>query len=218
MGPSAGLTPLPRSFYARGPLEVARDLLGAFVVRGRVVVRITEVEAYDGASDPASHAFRGRTPRNAAMFGPPGHVYVYFTYGMHHCVNVVTGVEGEASAVLLRAGEVVRGAEDVRTRRPLGPDRDLARGPARLAKALNLDLSLTGHDLTAGSCEMFVAAGECVTDAVISRGPRVGITVGVDEPWRLWLAGDPTVSAFRAGTRRATRRNNPNFESPPEAS
>ncbi len=122
-----------------GPvLDVAPRLLGAVLRHGEVAVRITEVEAYDGPNDPGSHAYRGRTDRNAVMFGPPGHLYVYFTYGMHHCCNVVTGEAGTASAVLLRAGEVVDGIERARERRPRSTDRDLARGPARLCRALAL--------------------------------------------------------------------------------
>jgi DNA-3-methyladenine glycosylase len=123
-----------------GPvLEVAPRLLGARFTHAGVTVRLTEVEAYDGADDPGSHAHRGMTARNEVMFGPPGHLYVYFTYGMHHCCNVVCGPEGRASAVLLRAGEVVDGLDLARERRPGSSDRDLARGPARLCKALALD-------------------------------------------------------------------------------
>ena len=115
---------------------MAPRLLGAVLRHGDVAVRLTEVEAYDGPNDPGSHAYRGRTPRNAVMFGEPGHLYVYFTYGMHHCCNVVTGPVGTPSAVLLRAGEVVAGAEIARSRRNSSSDRDLARGPARLCQAL----------------------------------------------------------------------------------
>src|SRR5215217_2588813 len=123
-----------------GPvLEVAPRLLGAVLRHDGVALRLTELEAYDGAHDPGSHAFRGQTPRNTVMFGPAGHLYTYFTYGMHHCANVVCGPEGTASAVLLRAGEVVDGLELARARRGSSPDRDLARGPARLCKALGLD-------------------------------------------------------------------------------
>ena len=135
-------------------LDVAPRLLDG-VLRHRtpdgvVAVRITEVEAYDGPGDPGSHAHNGRTARNAVMFGPPGHLYVYFTYGMHHCCNVVVGDEGSPSAVLLRAGEVVEGVDLARARRG-STDRDLARGPARLCEALGLDLSHNGVDLTAGT-------------------------------------------------------------------
>src|SRR3954467_8531297 len=127
---------IPRPFYDRPVLEVARDLLGAVVVCGDVALRLTEVEAYAGGRDPASHAFRGPTPRNAVMFGPGGHAYVYFTYGMHYCGTPVCGPDGQASAVLLRAGEVVAGLETARARRPGVRDRDLARGPSRPRLAL----------------------------------------------------------------------------------
>ena len=123
-------SPLPPEFFARDPLRVARDLLGCRISHGGVTVRLTEVEAYAGAADPGSHAFLGRSPRNEVMFGPAGRLYVYFTYGMHFCANVVTGVEGEASAVLLRAGEVVDGHEVAAAApRPGFRPRDLARGP-----------------------------------------------------------------------------------------
>lgn len=144
-------TPLPRSFFDRPVLEVAPDLLGRVLVRttpdGPIALRLTEVEAYDGQNDPGSHAYRGRTARNAVMFGPPGHVYVYFTYGMWHCMNLVCGPEGRAGAVLLRAGEVVEGAELARKRRVSARnDKELAKGPARLATALEVDRALDGTD------------------------------------------------------------------------
>ncbi len=143
-------------------LDVAPRMLGAVLRHttdeGTVAVRITEVEAYDGQGDPGSHAFNGRTRRNQVMFGPPGHLYVYFTYGMHHCCNVVVGPEGAASAVLLRAGEVVEGLDVARSRRPRSTDRDLARGPARLCQALALDLAQDGADLTAGPVTLTPAA------------------------------------------------------------
>jgi len=221
VGPAPGLTPLPREFYARDVLEVARDLLGAFVVAGEVVVRVTEVEAYGGGGDPASHAFRGPTARNSVMFGPPGVLYVYFTYGMHYCANVVTGVRADAavapaaidgharddaSAVLLRAGAVVGGLERARERRPGVADRDLARGPARLAKTLGLDLTYRGIDVTDASARVLVSAGAAVSPQSLSTGPRVGIRTATDRPWRLWVTGDPTVSTFRAAApRRAAR-------------
>ncbi|WP_250283336.1 DNA-3-methyladenine glycosylase, partial [Frankia sp. CiP1_Cm_nod2] len=136
-----------RRFYARPPLDVARDLLGVRLCRGGVVVRLTEVEAYGGRDDPASHAFRGPTPRCAVMFGPPGHLYVYFVYGMHWCVNIVCGPPGAAAAVLLRAGEVVEGAADAVRGRTHLRRAELARGPGRLARALAVDGSLNGADL-----------------------------------------------------------------------
>lgn len=129
--------------------EVAPLLLGARLTLGGVTLRLTEVEAYAGLGDPGSHAYRGRTQRNASMFGPPGTLYVYFTYGMHHCANVVVGPEGDPGAVLFRAGEVVDGLDLARVRRPGSSDRDLARGPARLCRALDVDRSLDGADLAA---------------------------------------------------------------------
>lgn len=141
-----------RAWLSRRALDVAPDLLGCVVVRtsaeGTVAVRLTEVEAYEGADDPGSHAYRGRTERNAVMFDTAGHLYVYFTYGMHWCANIVCGPDGVSSAVLMRAGEVVDGAPLARKRRPAArTDRDLARGPARLAAALGLDRSDNGVDL-----------------------------------------------------------------------
>ncbi len=178
-----------------GPVqEVAPRLLGALFSHGGVTVRLTEVEAYGGADDPGSHAFRGPTKRNRTMFGPPGRLYVYFTYGMHVCANVVCGSEDEPSAVLLRAGEVVGGIELARERRPGAPDRDLARGPARLCRALSISLSDDGIPLEAGATAGLVlgaAAGS------VSSGPRVGLRGAPERPWRYWLTGDPTVSAYR---------------------
>jgi DNA-3-methyladenine glycosylase len=166
-------------------------------------VRISEVEAYGGFQrDPASHAFRGQTPRNAVMFGPPGHFYVYFTYGMHWCLNVVTGAP--ATAVLFRAGEVTEGIETARNRRPKARrDQDLARGPANLAAALGVDGSLNG--LAFDSAQLSLTLSEPLAAAAISTGPRVGITVGVEEPWRFWVTGDNTVSAFKPGKPRKAR-------------
>ncbi|HVT65215.1 MAG TPA: DNA-3-methyladenine glycosylase [Mycobacteriales bacterium] len=187
-----------RGFYDRPVLEVAPDLLGRILRSGKVALRITEVEAYDGESDPASHAFRGETPRNAVMFGPPGHAYVYFTYGMHYCVNVVCGPVGKASAVLLRAGEVVTGHDIVAERRPTAKPRDYARGPARLCVALGIDRALNGVDLTRSRSPLRLDAGERVPDVMIRTGPRVGISAAADRPWRFWIAEDPTVSPYRA--------------------
>ena len=177
-----------------GPvLEVAPRLLGATLRHGPVAVRLTEVEAYDGPGDPGSHAARGPTPRNEIMFGPPGFLYVYFIYGMHHCANVVCGPDGEASAVLLRAGEVVDGLASARARRR-GSDRDLARGPARLCDALGLDLTHKGTDLVRGAVRLELA--DPLPPAAISTGPRVGLRHAADRPWRFWIAGDPTVSRY----------------------
>jgi DNA-3-methyladenine glycosylase len=177
-----------------GPvLEEAPRLLNAVLRHGDVAVRITEVEAYDGANDPGSHAYRGPTRRNAVMFGRPGHLYCYFTYGMHVCCNVVCGPEGTPSAVLLRAGEVVDGIGLARERRPRSSDRDLARGPARLCRALDIQLTHDGTDLAAGPITLTL--GEQAT--AVSTGPRVGLRHAPDRPWRYWITGERSVSAYR---------------------
>jgi len=178
-----------------GPVvEVAPRLLNAVLRHDGVGVRITEVEAYDGLNDPGSHAYRGRTPRNDVMFGPPGFLYVYFTYGMHHCANVVVGPEGTPSAVLLRAGEVVEGRELAAARR--GTAKDLARGPARLCQALGVDLEQNRLDLRRGALTLGPPAAD------ISNGPRVGLRLAHDRPWRFWVTGDPSVSAYRPAKKR----------------
>lgn len=185
-----------------GPvLEVAPRLLNAVLRHGEVAVRLTEVEAYDGANDPGSHAFRGPTRRNAVMFGPPGHLYCYFTYGMHVCCNVVCGPEGTASAVLVRAGEVVEGLDLARERRPRAADRDLARGPARLCTALGIELGHDGTDLVAGPVTLTL--GKQPTE--VSTGPRVGLRDAPERPWRFWASSDPTVSAYRPAAPRRRR-------------
>ncbi|MFB7760498.1 DNA-3-methyladenine glycosylase [Streptomyces xiamenensis] len=199
--------PLPRAFFDRPVLEVAPDLLGRTLVRrsaeGTITLRLTEVEAYAGEIDPGSHAFRGRTQRNASMFGPPGHAYVYFTYGMWHCLNLVCGPDGHASGVLLRAGEVLTGAELARPRRASarGRDHELAKGPARLATALDVDRVLNGTDVCGADPDDFdlrVLAGTPVPKNRISTGPRTGVAGdGGVHPWRFWIAGDPTVSPYR---------------------
>jgi DNA-3-methyladenine glycosylase len=174
-------------------LEVAPRLLGAVLRHGEVAVRLTEVEAYAGPDDPGSHAYRGRTRRNAVMFGPSGRLYCYFTYGMHVCANVVVGGEGDPGAVLVRAGEVVEGIEIARSRRAGAPARDLARGPARLCRALGLGLEHDGVDLASG--EVRLEPGERV--AAVSTGPRVGLRGAPERPWRFWVTGDATVSDYR---------------------
>ena len=195
--------PVGRGFFARPPLEVAPKLLGCIVANGAVAVRLTEVEAYDGADDPGSHAFTGLTPRNEVMFGPPGHLYVYFTYGMHWCANLVCGPPGRAGAVLLRAGEVVAGVEVARERRPAArSDRDLARGPARLASALGLSRADNGADVCALGSTMRVFRGAGIDGERITSGPRVGLARATDRPWRFWIDGDPTVSVYRPHTPR----------------
>jgi DNA-3-methyladenine glycosylase len=182
----------------QGPvLQVAPRLLGSVLRRGEVACRVTEVEAYDGAGDPGSHAFRGPTPRNAVMFGPPGHLYVYFTYGMHFCMNLVCGPDGHASAVLLRAGEVVSGLAAAAERRAGARELDLARGPARLTRALAIDRQQDGMDVTVARSPLRVCAGVRVPDDSVRWGPRVGVSAAGDLPWRAWVDGEPTVSPYR---------------------
>lgn len=193
---------LQRRFLDRPSVEVAPDLLGCVLEHdapeGLVAVMLTEVEAYSGETDPASHAYRGRTPRNAVMYGPAGYAYVYFTYGMHFCVNVVCMPAGTASAILLRAGKVIAGEQLARTRRPSSSDRDLARGPARLCQALAIDRNLNGADLCAvGSPLRLRAALRSDEKNPILSGPRVGVREGAEVPWRFWLGGEPTVSLYR---------------------
>ena len=188
---------LPRRFFERSAEHVAPDLLGHILVavspRGvRATGRIVETEAY-GPEDPASHAFRGPTRRNEAMFGPPGRLYVYFTYGMHHCANVVTGRAGEGSAVLLRAVEPLDGIEAMRRRRGRRDLADLCRGPARLTQAFAIGEGDDGTDLVRGRIRIERAPGGAVAPAVAS-GPRIGISVGRDLPWRYWIPGDRFVS------------------------
>jgi DNA-3-methyladenine glycosylase len=189
---------LPRSFYRRPVLDVAPQLLGAVLEHGGVRLRITEVEAYDGANDPASHAYRGQTARNAVMFGAPGHVYVYFTYGMHYCMNLVCGPPGTAAAVLLRAGEIVGGREIAVARRPRSTVRDLARGPARLTQALGIGREHNGMDVASANSTLVVRRGSAPAAELIRSGPRIGIAAAADRPWRFWLDGEPSVSAYRA--------------------
>lgn len=202
------LTSADRRLLEAPAVEVAPLLLGATLTHttaaGRVAVRLTEVEAYEGeGEDPGSHAHRGRTPRNATMFGPAGLLYAYFTYGMHTCVNLTCATQGRAAAVLLRAGEVVEGRELARTRRPAAKrDVDLARGPARLATALAITLDLDGTDVLAPPFELELSG---LPVSAISTGPRVGVSgAGGDGdayPWRFWITGEPTVSPYRPGRR-----------------
>ncbi|MFD9085242.1 DNA-3-methyladenine glycosylase [Streptomyces erythrochromogenes] len=198
-------TPLPRSFFDRPVLTVAPDLLGRTLVRrtaeGPLELRITEVEAYEGESDPGSHAYRGRTARNASMFGPPGHAYVYFIYGMWFSLNLVCGPPGHASGVLLRAGEITTGAELAAKRRlSARSPRELAKGPARLATALDVDRSLDGTDLCGGpDSPLSLLTGAPTSPDLVSSGPRTGVGgAGADHPYRFWITQDPTVSPYRA--------------------
>lgn len=209
--PLAAGRPL-REFLSGDARELAPLLLGAVLTHesrdGAVSVRLTEVEAYLGPEDslhpdPGSHTYRGPTPRNAPMFGPAGHLYVYFTYGMHHCTNLVCGPEGVASALLLRAGEIVDGVELAQRRRPTSKTpSDLARGPARLAKALGLTTADSGRDALSPPFGLVLPPGP---SGSVSSGPRVGVSGagGTDQySWRFWLAGDPTVSQYKAAKPR----------------
>ncbi len=196
------MRPLPRAFYARPAPTVARALLGCVLVhdspQGRQAGRIVEVEAYRGARDPASHAFRGITPRTRIMFGPPGHAYVYFTYGMHHCVNLVCEPAGTAAAVLIRALEPLQGLEAMRARRGVQEDARLARGPGCVTQAIGLDRSHDGLDLTRAT--LFVADQPRVrAGRRVVSGPRIGIRAGLERQWRFWLADHPCVTAPRGG-------------------
>lgn len=187
----------------RPVLEAAPRLLGAVLAHGDVAVRLTEVEAYAGADDPGSHAFRGETPRTRTMFGPAGGLYVYFVYGMHFCANVVCGPSGTASAVLLRAGEVVSGADVATRRRGGAPPRDLARGPARLCRALGISGEHDGTDLLTGPVRLELA--EPVPASQVVTGPRVGLRQAADRPWRWWVEGEPSVSPYRPAAPRRPR-------------
>ena len=204
---------LPRDFFARPAVEVAPDLLGRHLSYGGVTLRLTELEAYCGELDPGSHAYRGVTPRTRPMFGPPGFTYVYFTYGNHWCVNLVVGEVGRASAVLVRAGAVVAGADVVRQRRGPVRERDWARGPGRLGQALAMGREQTGLDfcrpLLGEPIDLVVSAGEPVPASGVGVGPRVGVSGpggdGTTYPWRFWVEGDPSVSTYRPGVVRTRR-------------
>lgn len=185
--------PETRRLLAGPGLEVAPRLLGAVLTVHGVSVRLTEVEAYEGASDPGSHAYRGRTPRNGTMFGPAGRLYCYRIYGMHTCANVVCGPVGTASAVLVRAGEVVAGEELARRRRGDVAFAGLARGPANLARALGLEVSHDGFDLEGA----LTLEADTPGPEMVMTGPRVGLRQAADRPWRFWLAGAPSVSSYR---------------------
>ena len=206
-------TALPRAFYARDPRLVAPDLLGKVLVRtGPAGVpdragRIVEVEAYCGGEDPGSHAYRGMTDRNRVMFGPPGGLYVYFTYGMHWCANAVCGEVGDGLAVLLRALAPIDGLEAMRAARPRARrERDLCSGPAKLCQALGLDRAFDGADLVTGGEGVTIVddgTAPAAADVVVDR--RIGLTRGAEHEWRWLVAGDPNVSVA-AGRSRPPRR------------
>ncbi|MFS8098335.1 DNA-3-methyladenine glycosylase [Lentzea alba] len=191
---------LTREELAVDPVDAAQLLLGSYLEAGDVRVRIVEVEAYRGGDDPASHCYRGKTPRNEVMFGPAGFLYVYFVYGMHFCANVVSLTDGVPGAVLLRAGEVVSGEDVAFSRRPASRSAaELAKGPARLCKVLGLDRSSNGLDLTSASSPVRLYAGEPAGQ--VFSGPRVGVAVAMDVPWRFWI-DSPAVSTYKRGGKR----------------
>jgi DNA-3-methyladenine glycosylase len=204
---------LPREFFARPSVEVAPALLGRHLTFGGVTVRLTEVEAYAGGLDPGSHAFRGPTPRTEPMFGPPGFTYVYFTYGHHWCVNLVVGEVGSASAVLLRAGEVLAGHDLVHARRGGVRERDWTRGPGRLGQAFAMSGEHSGRDFCrpplGEPIDLLVSEGEPADPRLVRVGPRVGVSGpggdGTAYPWRFWVDGEPSVSAYRPGVVRRRR-------------
>lgn len=214
---SSGTPAQVEAVLAGDPVEVASALLGAVLTvsspQGDVSVRLTEVEAYGGAADPGSHAFRGRTARNATMFEAAGAVYIYVTYGMHHCVNLVTGPAGRAEAVLLRGGQIVDGLDLARRRRPAAAtDRDLARGPARLCAALGLTRAEDGARLGAEGSRLSLALPVREPEPErIRTGPRTGVSGpggdGERFPWRFWIDSEPTVSPYRAAAPRRRRRS-----------
>jgi DNA-3-methyladenine glycosylase len=173
---------------------VAPELLNKVLVAGACSARIVEVEAYAGGEDAASHAFRGQTPRNRAMFGPPGHLYVYFTYGMHWCANAVTGPIGAGQAVLLRAMAPLEGIELMRERRPAARrDRDLCSGPARLCQALGVDGRANGVDLVRGGA-LWIGDDGTPPPGAPRSSVRIGLSRGLEHPWRWWVPGDENVS------------------------
>jgi len=178
---------------------VAQSLLGWELSAGAVRLRLTELEAYRGSDDPASHAYRGKTPRTAVMFGPAGVAYVYFVFGMHWCLNIVCGEVGSASAVLVRAGAVIEGEDVARDRRQwTGPTHELARGPGRLAVALGVDFLANGTSMVDGTGPLtLVPPHRRIDPALVRAGPRVGVAAAADREWRFWLDGDKSVSAYR---------------------
>jgi DNA-3-methyladenine glycosylase len=206
-----------RSFFGRSALAVAPDLLGHDLVRvlpdgTQLRARIVETEAYE-QHDPASHAYRGRTRRNEVMFGPPGHLYVYLTYGMHHCMNVVTGEAGHACAVLLRAAEPLEGLDQMAARRGADRDRDLCSGPARWAQAFEVDRGFDGDDVVSGT-RIWLEWADGIREDRIVAGPRIGVTQAADRPWRFCVSGSPWLSrpagsAIRRSRSAAASRSSP---------
>jgi DNA-3-methyladenine glycosylase len=204
----APIVPLPRSFYLRPTLEVARDLLGTILVHHLddhiLAGRIVEVEAYIGEEDPACHAHRGLTPRTEVMYGPPGHAYVYFTYGMHFLLNAVTEREGFPAAVLIRAAEPLAGITQMRRLRGRRADRELTSGPARLSAAFGIDLDLNRADLTCPP--LYIAEGIDSAPKAVRWTARIGIRSGRRRQWRCYIEGNPFVSRGKPGIAPARRR------------
>ena len=208
-----GFAPATRDFFARDSLEVGPALLGAVLqrtdARGTVAIRLTEVEAYGGERDPGSHAYRGKTARTASLFGEPGHLYCYFTYGMHHAINLVSGQHGQAYGCLVRAGEVIVGSGLARERRLERPrtsplrDWELARGPACVAQSLAASRQNDGDDLFGGEWSIWLPDPPVILPH--RTGPRVGLGGpggSAQFPWRYWLPGEPSVSAYKSAHTR----------------
>jgi DNA-3-methyladenine glycosylase len=188
-----GKAQLDRSWLEHDTIEVAKRLIGCHLVRrtpqGDIRIQLTETEAYKGPDDPASHAFRGRTPRNILMFGEVGRLYVYFIYGMHYCLNIVAHEPGDVGAVLLRGGRAVEGIEIIRANRPGVPDRNLLNGPGKLVHALGMNGSYNGYDLFQHENQEVMLKLDGAKDSILQT-PRIGISKGTDLPWRFILAGN----------------------------
>jgi DNA-3-methyladenine glycosylase len=203
------IEPLPRSFYNRGTVTTARTLLNKHLVRviGRTILigRIVEVEAYGGRNDPASHAYRGATPRNKPMFGEPGHAYIYFTYGNHYCLNVTTQRVGVPGAVLIRAIEPLKGLGMMKRFRPGVPNLQLSNGPGKLTKALAIDRSLNEADLTRHG-PLYIGKASRELLFTTKRSPRIGITLGIERLWRFYIESSQYVSRDVSGNRRTHRQ------------
>ncbi|WP_104192685.1 DNA-3-methyladenine glycosylase [Cryobacterium sp. Y82] len=211
MGVLDGFHRADRKFFSREVFDVAPELLGSILQRtdddGTVTIRITEIEAYAGERDPGAHSYRGMTNRNRTMFGPAGHLYCYFTYGMHHAVNLVTGDPGQPYGCLIRAGDVIEGSDIARSRRERTPrkipllDSSLARGPGCLAQSLGATLDNDGDDLFGGQWKFFIPDAGVVLPH--RTGPRVGVSGpggnATDFPWRYWLADASSVSTYKPG-------------------
>ena len=201
---------LDRAFFARDARVVAPELLNKVLVHDGRAARIVEVEAYTGADDPGSHAFRGETPRTRVMFGPAGHLYVYFTYGMHWCANAVCGPDGEAGAVLLRAAAPLEGLDAMRLARPAARrERDLCSGPAKLCQAFGLDGAHGGADLTRADRGVTIVDDGTPPPVHPGVSTRIGLSAGVEHPWRWYVPDDPNVSSHPASPRRRGRPDGP---------